>query len=159
RKLRVWDAVMGKELRSLSVPNEGGQALVFSPDSRWLAASGGQSHGASIWNTKTWSETKLPKGCPYFTGLAFSPDSKRLASSSYSGLVQVWDIEEGKELLTVTGHRGSVTNVAMSSDSKWLASCSTDGTVRLWDAKGRDESLFDRYNRRWAVAFSPDGNA
>jgi tricorn protease-like protein/Leucine-rich repeat (LRR) protein len=158
-KLRVWDAATGKDIQALSVPMGGTLPLVFSPDSRWLAAASGQSRGAILWNTETWRRTEPLRGTLACTGLAFSPDGKGLASSDYAGVVQVWDVETGKELLPVTGHLGSVWAVAVSPDSKWIASCSQDGTVRLWDEKGSEESIFPSYSRRWAVAFSPDGNA
>ena len=66
--------------------------------------------------------------------MAFSPDSRRLASSSVDQTVKLWDVASGQETLTLKGHKAWVFNVTFSPDGHRLASCSYDGTVRIWDA-------------------------
>jgi WD40 repeat protein len=68
------------------------------------------------------------------TTVAFSPDDKTLASSSYDRTVKLWDAGSGKAVQTLKGHSSGVTAVAFSPDGKTLASASTDETVKLWDA-------------------------
>jgi WD40 repeat protein len=65
--------------------------------------------------------------------VAFSPDGKRLASTSGDKNVTVWDAQTGHELLTLEGH-GDVTGVAFSPDGHRLAAGSADGKVTIWDA-------------------------
>ena len=72
--------------------------------------------------------------------MAFSPDGKRLASSSTDRTVKVWDSTTGQETLTLKGHTDAVISVAFSVDGKRLASASDDGTVKLWDAQPRSEA-------------------
>ncbi len=91
--------------------------------------------------------------------VAFSPDSKLLATGGTDGVVRCWDVANGKELLTCKGHSSWVGSVAFSPDGKTLASGSADQTVKLWDCHS-GECL-----RTWqghsdlvrSVAFSPDG--
>src|SRR5262249_38324080 len=102
------------------------------------------------------------------TGVAFSPDGKRLASAGGTpgepGAVKVWDAQTGKELFSVDfeGRRGSIEAfdiyVAFSPDGKLLAS--TEGGVKVLDAD-TGNALFFRSNKfdlgGARVVFSPDG--
>jgi eukaryotic-like serine/threonine-protein kinase len=64
--------------------------------------------------------------------VAWSPDSKRIASASYDRTAQVWDANTGKPLYTYQGHSHAVYSVAWSPDSKRIASASDDRTVQVW---------------------------
>lgn len=91
-----------------------------------------------MWDTATGQELLTLKGhTARVSGVAFSPDGKRLASSSGDQTVKLWDAATGQELLTLKGHSGRVWSVAFSPDGKRLASASQDRTVKLWDATPR----------------------
>ena len=61
--------------------------------------------------------------------IAFSPDGKLLASSSWDNTIKLWDVARGSELRTFTGHSWIVHGVAFSPDGKLLASGSFDRTM------------------------------
>ena len=65
--------------------------------------------------------------------VAFSHDSKLLASASDDNTVKVWDAATGTLQQTLEGHSDRVKSVAFSHDSKLLASASYDKTVKVWD--------------------------
>ncbi len=90
-------------------------------------------------------------------GIVFSPDGKRLATTSYDGSARVWDAASGKELLRLQ-HDAEVTEIAFSPDGTRLATASADGTARVWDAQNGDE-LFSLAHEDQVldIAFSPDG--
>jgi WD40 repeat protein len=91
--------------------------------------------------------------------VAFSPDSKTVASGSYDKTVRVWDATTGEERQKFEGHDDDITAVAFSPDGKTIVSGSEDNTVSLWDAVTSEErrTLEGHDNVVWAVAFSQDG--
>jgi WD40 repeat protein len=172
---RLWDASNGKNLFILRGHTGNVYGAAFSPDGRRLATvSGGQGQDAQnqkpgelkLWETATGKEILTLKGHkgPVY-GVAFSPDGKRLATSSADSTIKLWDAATGSELLTLKGHAATVYAVAFSPDGKRLAACSGNffqnqpGQLKLWDtATGKELMTFKGHTLTvYHVAFSPDG--
>jgi WD40 repeat protein len=68
------------------------------------------------------------------TAVAFSPDGSQIAAGSV-GEVRVYNTTDGKRVLTLSGHRGSIHAIAYSPDGTRIATGGFDGKVRLFDAK------------------------
>ncbi|MDQ6643983.1 MAG: serine/threonine protein kinase, partial [Chloroflexota bacterium] len=66
--------------------------------------------------------------------VAWSPDSKRIASASDDHTVQICDAQTGATSLTYRGHAAEVYALSWSPDGKYLASAGADKTVQVWDA-------------------------
>jgi WD40 repeat protein len=64
------------------------------------------------------------------TAVTFSPDGKRLATTSTDKTARIWDAASGQELRKLT-HDGAVTAVALSPDGKRLATTSGNAAL-LW---------------------------
>jgi WD40 repeat protein len=99
--------------------------------------------------------------------IAFSADGNLLASGDWRGIVKIWDIESGKELVAFThSKRWQVWSLAFSPNGKMLAS-SSPGGIKLWEvATGRQRAAIrvggpDRAllgpHAGFHVMFSPDG--
>jgi len=95
----------------------------------------------------------------YVYAVAVTPDSSKLVTGSASATIQVWEIETGRLLTTMTGHDQSVMAIAVSPDGKLICSGSSDNTVRLWDLEsGRPLHSWAGHKKDISdVAFSPDG--
>jgi WD40 repeat protein len=51
------------------------------------------------------------------TSVAFSTDSRYIASGGYDGTVRLWEASTGKEIRSYVGHKDTVTAVAFSPDT------------------------------------------
>jgi WD40 repeat protein len=157
--VRVWDAVDGKVVVTLpkGATRLSDESVAFSPDGRRLVLAG-TDDDVKVWDPATGRRVLTLKGDGVCFGIAFSPDGKRVASTS-NGAVRVWDAATGKELLTCRGHDMWANGVAFSPDGTRLASAGEDHTVRVWDAATGKELLTCRGHADAVrgVAFSPDG--
>jgi WD40 repeat protein len=92
--------------------------------------------------------------------VAFSPDGKLLATGDTNGEIRLYQVADGRQLLTYKGHTGWVCSVTLSPDGRMIASGSDDRTVKLWDASTGLclKTLQGHSGRVFSVAFSPDGH-
>jgi WD40 repeat protein len=98
--------------------------------------------------------------------VAFSPDSKTLASASVLGSILLWDVQSGKRTATLhafnpNGREKDINgaySVAFSPNGSILAAGTLRG-IQLWDVKSgaRIGDLSRPSATVWSVAFSPDG--
>jgi WD40 repeat protein/serine/threonine protein kinase len=152
--VRMWDAATGKELLKLKGHTGVVSGLSFGPDGWRLASAGDWT--VRVWDAATGQELMILRG---HTRVAFSPDSRRLASAGGDSMVRVRDAATGQDLFTLKGHTGKVYSVSFNPDGRWLASGGWDRTVRVWDAATGKEllTLKGHTGEVWGVAFSPDG--
>jgi S1-C subfamily serine protease len=103
-----------------------------------------------VWDAATWKVLFTLRGhTDRVASVAFSRDSRRLATGSFDHTVKIWDTLVGQEVLTLRGHEQPVYSVAFSPDGRYLASGSASpdqpSQVKIWDA-GTTEPV-DEVNR------------
>ena len=166
--VQVWDAGTGQKIGLLGTHDREIRAVGFSGVGHLVTASGDGE--VKLWDVarldKAFLDTKpkprhiLRARVPGASvNVAFSADGTRLATGGEENTVKIWDVETGRLLQSLPGHRGEVYAVAFSRDGRWLASASGDGTVRVWDCR-RDyaivRSLPGHTDLVNSLAFSPD---
>ncbi len=171
--VEILDANTGEATRTIAVKAAEMDTAAFAPDLRTLAfAERGQAHSVRVWSLDRGKELySLGGHTSRVTRLTFSRDGSRLASSSAGweaddvrlgnrSEIKLWDLETGREISTLRGHRSEITALAFADDGKRLASASWDKTVILWEAdngkelftiRGIDGEVYD-------TTFSSDGN-
>jgi WD40 repeat protein len=88
--------------------------------------------------------------------VTFSPDGTRIVTGSYDKSVKVWDVQSGRETLTLNVDS---TEIAFSPDGRHIVTASGGNTAQVWDAQtGRELLTLKGYSDSiYSVAFSRDG--
>ncbi len=158
RPLAWWDTATGKEIRRISVPNQGNTCrVVVTPDRKSFAVCGvGQ---VQLWDVAS----ARPIGQPmpqdaHAYDAAFSPNGQTLLTVCNHG-ARLWQVPSGKPLTVVISHAGDVQNAAFSSEGLYFASAEVDGMVRVWRVpRGNPENhQFAIPEGLTATRLGPDG--
>jgi WD40 repeat protein len=166
--LQVWEARTGTLLYTAQY-NDIVDSIAWSPDGSYIAV-GGRDEVVHILSSpasspSAWSQvfeyqasTPLCSDCVVNT-VAWSPNSRYIASGYRNGIVDVWDISTQKLITTYKGHIDDVYAVAWSPDGQYLASGGVDHTVQVWQAL-TGHLLFTYRGHSGdiaAITWSPDG--
>ncbi len=152
-----WDIDTGKEVRSTP---DGMRHAAYTPNGKMLIASelGGLIRFRDVETDEVKRVVGVPEG-ETIHALAVSPDGRRFAASSTSGIVHLWHIENVADHLTLKSPDGCASVLRFSPDGKILAVAGKDGRTRLFDAaKGRERGSWPGHEKEITfIAFSPDG--
>jgi Anaphase-promoting complex subunit 4 WD40 domain/WD domain, G-beta repeat len=92
--------------------------------------------------------------------IALGPEGRLLAVGKRDGTVQLWDLTQKNETVTLAGLHESVARLTFSADGAALAALSGDGTsIRVWDVDRNATRCQINHNRGevGAFALSPEG--
>lgn len=93
----------------------------------------------------------------WIAALAFSPCGKKIVSSNYTHIIQIWDIETGK-FQNLEGHTQTIWTVTFHPSLPIIASGSDDCTIRIWDSNTGECLKILQGHENWVldVKFSKD---
>ena len=168
----VWDTITWQHLHSLN-DDTWVFDIALTPDEKLLATAHLAGRHVRLFDTTTWKMVHhwdLAGSNPQC--VAISADGTRLAygtappdsSSEMKGIVQVWDLTTGRDLVRFEGHTGGIFDLAFDPTGRTIASVgghrgSQTAEVKLWQADtGRDVRDCEGHTGIVrSVAFSPDG--
>jgi transducin (beta)-like 1 len=82
-----------------------------------------------------------------------------LASASFDSTIKLWEVEQGRLLYSLAGHRQPVYSVAFSPDGEYLASGSLDQCLHIWSVKeGRILKTFRGNGGIFEVCWNKEGS-
>jgi WD40 repeat protein len=164
-----FDVLMGKQVvppeQVWSYHKASVNTVTFSPDGSILA-SGSDDRTICLWQmpesngepVRVLKHGNLMRGFKV-NCIAFSPNGNLLASGTNDKKVYLWRLSDGKPIMKLQGHSGSVRCVAFAPNGKILASGAEDNTILLWKVEdGRLlHALKGHAQPVTTVSFEPNG--
>ncbi|GER25536.1 WD-40 repeat family protein [Striga asiatica] len=143
-------------------------AIKWDPTGALLASCSDDST-AKIWSTKQdtclldlrehTKEIYTVRWSP--TGPGTNNPNKQLvlASASFDSTIKLWDVDAGRQLHSLNGHRDPVYSVAFSPNGEYLASGSLDKCLHVWSVKeARIVRTFSGNGGIFEVCWNKEGN-
>ena len=94
------------------------------------------------------------------SAMTLSRDEKFLITAVGDNTIRLWDMDMGREVARLSGHKNRITSLAVSLDGRMAASVSSGGNIRLWDLKELKVSIqFENVPKGVRdLAFTPGGD-
>lgn len=159
-RTRIWRTGQWQEVTPATLRSANIWSADLSPDNRTLAVGYGDGSIKLIDFPDGKQRNVLSNHQGQVSGLLFTPDGRKLISSSFDRSTRIWDVSAGRESATLHGLVGFA--IALTPDGRRLATGGElpGSAVKLWDPiAGREVlSLPGRGEFFGQVVFSPDGS-
>jgi WD40 repeat protein len=132
----------------------------LAPDEKLIASTSAGDTTIRIWDAVPQRQLFRLAGHSEnnIIGVAFSPDSRLLATCGHDRTVRLWDLQGRKQQLEFRGHNGSVFHVVFLAGGNLIASSGAEGVLLIWEvATGKVLRQVRLPGHIAALAASPDG--
>ena len=164
--INVWNIETCEHQYTLNEPDGQIIDLAHSSDGKYLV-SGSRNATVQVWNAEKGTVVSTLEGYwPHIPNLAVSPEGTIIFSPGFdeeSGPpwefereIQIWDIETGQVIETLSGHQTDVT-VHLTIDGKIMVSHSHWDSLQVWDMKNR-EVIRSSGGTSGHIVLSPEGS-
>ncbi len=171
KTVQVWEVTTRRVLFVYNGHTDRVTALAWSPDGKYIA-SASNDRTVQYWewardtNRNFLTSLLFPQRrvnthrghTQKVTAVAWSPDGRRIASTSTDKSMQIWDAITNRTGFLHRSALGSMNCVTWSPDSRFIASGGNDKIIQVWDAITRNSiSVYQGHTGYiTSVAWSPD---
>ena len=155
----LWDITTGEQLVNLQENHNSSfrRFLSFSPDGTLLAVS--ENNTVRLWDVSTQQTIAIFNHRATTYSIAFSPDSKTLASGSADLTIKLWNVVTGTEINTI--YARTIAQVLRFSPDGNILAWASGREIKLWDIATRTDIITfeDPVFSINSMAFAPDGKS
>jgi WD40 repeat protein len=137
QSVRLWDLENRQELARWKERGGTVTAVAMTADGRRLIITDLDERIPRVWDLEEQKFTALMDDKRGIRSVAISAGGEKALLGSEDGIVEVWDLEHFKRVVTRREHSGSVTAAAVSPDGTRAVSGSEDNELRTWDIEKR----------------------
>ncbi|MEH2305972.1 serine/threonine-protein kinase [Nostoc sp.] len=159
KSVKLWQLINGQEIKTYEYPS---WVLTFSANGKNLASVCGEHEQLSVWDIDSGRENlNLTLGWNNIDSVAFSSDGQMLAVSAREEEIQLWNLNTGDKVRTITITE-RYADLVFSLDGRILAGATVGmkyEDIKLWEVSTGKEicTIYSRSKYINALALSPDG--
>jgi WD40 repeat protein len=136
--INVINLSTGKETWIPDPPKVVLYRTIFSPNGKYIASTTGKGELIKIYESLTGKQIAFLSGHSGAHEIAFSPDSKILASlhlNEKDNTTNLWDVSSGENIASFSADEKFTMCMSFSPDGNILATGGSDKKIKLWDIK------------------------
>lgn len=153
----IWDFINQVKLKTLTFQGSIVTSIKISPDNKFFVSGGIDK--IWIYDIKNDKLIREIINRAITTCVAFSPNSKIVATSNSDKSINIFEVETGKLLAQLKKHKSWVRSLTFSNDGTKLLSCGDDSKIISWDVSDiNDIKLLDKSRCGYSWLLSIDFN-